>query len=108
MGNVHAISDNSFDTEVLKSSIPTVVDFWATWCGPCKALAPKVEKLSEEFQGKIKFTKLDVDENPKTPPKYGIRGVPTLIVFKNGEAVKQVVGDQSIAQLTELLKSVLK
>lgn len=107
MGNVNAITDSSFESDVLKSTTPTVVDFWATWCGPCKSLGPKIEKLSEEFKGKIKFTKLDVDENPKTPPKYGIRGVPTLIIFKNGQPVKQLVGDQSIAQLTEFLKSVL-
>ena len=85
MSNVKEISDTNFETEVLKSPTPTLVDFWATWCGPCRALAPKVEQLSQEFSGKIKFTKIDVDDNPKTPSKYGIRGVPTLIVFKTGQ-----------------------
>ena len=107
MGNVTATSDNNFEKEVLKSDTPTVVDFWATWCGPCKALAPKVERLSGEFEGKIKFMKLDVDENPDTPPKYGIRGVPTLILFKNGKVFKQLVGDQSIDNLKEFISSAL-
>src|SRR3989338_280116 len=107
MGNVKEISDNEFETEVLKSNMPTLVDFWATWCGPCKALAPKMEQLSSEFEGKIKFTKLDVDQNPDTPPKYGIRGVPTLILFKKGKVLKQLVGDQSLACLKSFFKSVL-
>ena len=107
MGNVIAISDNNFEKEVLKSDKPTIVDFWATWCGPCKALAPKVEKISSEFEGKVKFTKLDVDENPDTPPKYGIRGVPTLILFKNGKIFKQLVGDQSLDNLKEFVTSSL-
>ena len=105
MGNVRAISDNNFEGEVLKSDLPTVVDFWASWCGPCRALAPKVEQLALEFQGKIKFTKLDVDMNPKTPPKYGIRGVPTLILFKNGEVFKQLVGDQPLNSLKEFFSA---
>lgn len=107
MGNILEISDTNFETEVLKSATPTVVDFWATWCGPCKALAPKVEQLSKEFSGKIKFTKLDVDDNPKTPSQYGIRGVPTLIVFKNGQVFKQLVGDQSLDNLKSFLSSVV-
>ncbi|HBQ20352.1 MAG: thioredoxin [Deltaproteobacteria bacterium GWA2_38_16] len=107
MSNVKEISDTNFETEVLKSPTPTLVDFWATWCGPCRALAPKVEQLSQEFSGKIKFTKIDVDDNPKTPSKYGIRGVPTLIVFKNGQVFKQSVGDLSVENLKSFLNSAL-
>ncbi len=107
MANVEAISDDSFDSEVLKSSTPTIVDFWATWCGPCRALAPKIDQLSKEYTGKIKFTKIDIDENPNTPSKYGIRGVPTLIAFKNGQIASQLVGDQSVKSLKEFFDSVL-
>ena len=106
MGTILEVSDTNFETEVLKSSQPTVVDFWATWCGPCRALAPKVEQLSKELSGKIKFTKMDVDENPKTPSHYGIRGVPTLIVFKEGKVFKQLVGDQSLDALKKFFNSV--
>ena len=106
MGNILEVSDTNFETEVLKASQPTVVDFWATWCGPCRALAPKVEQLSKEFLGKIKFTKMDVDENPKTPSQYGIRGVPTLIIFKDGKVFKQIVGDQSLDNLKNFFTSV--
>ena len=105
--SVKAISDQEFENTVLKSNTPTVVDFWATWCGPCKSLAPKIDQLSSEFAGKLNFTKLDVDQNPKTPPKYGIRGVPTLIIFKNGQVHKQLVGDQSLDNLKEFLSSAL-
>ena len=106
MENILEVSDTNFETEVLKASQPTVVDFWATWCGPCRALAPKVEQLSKEFLGKIKFTKMDVDENPKTPSQYGIRGVPTLIIFKDGKVFKQIVGDQSLDNLKNFFTSV--
>jgi len=106
MATILEVSDTNFETEVLKSSQPTVVDFWATWCGPCRALAPKVEQLSKEFLGKIKFTKMDVDENPKTPSQYGIRGVPTLIIFKDGKVFKQIVGDQSLDNLKNFFTSV--
>ncbi len=107
MANVKPISDKDFESEVLKSKIPTLVDFWATWCGPCRALAPKVEELSTEFDGKIKFTKMDVDQNPKTPSQFGIRGVPTLILFKNGKIFKQLVGDQPLDHLKEFFSSSL-
>lgn len=105
MSNILSISDNNFESEVLKSPTPTVVDFWATWCGPCKALSPKLDQMAKEFSDKIKFTKMDVDENPKTPSQYGIRGVPTLIIFKGGKIFKQVVGDQPIPSLKDFLNS---
>jgi len=107
MSDVKVISDQNFEEEVLKATQPTLVDFWATWCGPCKALAPKLDQLVNEFSGKIKFTKLDVDQNPKTPSQYGIRGVPTLIVFKDGKVANQLVGDQSVDNLKQFLNGVL-
>jgi thioredoxin 1 len=86
-------TDDRFQHEVLDSTIPVLVDFWATWCGPCRALAPHVEAVAHEFTGKLKVVKLDIDSNPKTPAKYGIRGVPTLLLFKGGELVDTMVGN---------------
>jgi thioredoxin 1 len=86
------ISDDTFEDEVIKSEVPVLVDFWAEWCGPCKIIAPIVEELAGEYNGKMKFTKLDVDSNPKVATKYGIRGIPTLLIFSGGEPVDQVVG----------------
>ncbi len=86
------ITDATFDEEVVKSDTPVVVDFWAEWCGPCKMIAPLVEELAGEYEGKVKFTKLDVDSNPQTPMQFGIRGIPTLLIFNDGKPVGQVVG----------------
>ena len=97
------VNDAGFDAEVLKHELPVLVDFWAPWCGPCRAIAPVVEELSEEFAGKVKICKMNVDENPSTPSKYGIRAIPTLILFKNGEVVEQVTGAVSKASLKQLL-----
>jgi len=85
-------TDDNFEVEVLKSEIPVLVDFFADWCGPCQAIAPMIETLAKEFDGKIKIGKVNVDENPQTPSKYGVRGIPNLIFFKNGEVVEQIVG----------------
>ena len=86
------ITDATFEEEVVKSDTPVVVDFWAEWCGPCKMIAPLVEELAGEYEGKVKFTKLDVDSNPQTPMQFGIRGIPTLLIFNGGKPVGQVVG----------------
>ena len=86
------ITDATFEEEVVKSDTPVVVDFWAEWCGPCKMIAPLVEELAREYDGKVKFTKLDVDSNPQTPMQFGIRGIPTLLIFNDGKPVGQVVG----------------
>ena len=86
------VTDAEFDQEVIKSETPVLVDFWADWCGPCKMIAPMVDELSGEYEGKVKFTKLDVDSNPQTAMAYGIRSIPTLLIFKDGKPVGQVVG----------------
>lgn len=96
-GNVKEVTDATFEQDVLKSDLPVLVDYWAIWCGPCKALAPVIEELSNDNEGKINVYKMDVDANPDTAAKYGIRGIPTVIFFKNGEIVDQVVGNQSKA-----------
>ena len=92
MSHPVAVTDSTFQDEVVNSATPVVVDFWAEWCGPCKAIAPIVEELAGEYDGKVKFAKMDVDTNPSTPMQFGIRGIPTLIIFNGGKAVDQVVG----------------
>ncbi len=97
-------TDDAFKSEVLESDLPVLVDFWATWCGPCRALAPHVEAIAHDFKGKLRVVKLDIDTNPKTPADYGIRGVPTLLVFKGGELVDKMVGNPgSKTKVTELV-----
>ena len=102
-----AVTDNDFDQEVLESETPVLVDFWAEWCAPCKMVAPVIDDLAEEYEGKIKFTKVDVDVNPQTAMKYGIRSIPTLLVFKGGSPVDQVVGAVPKAVIKKSLDSTL-
>ena len=106
-GNVKVISDADFKGEVLDNATPTLVDFWATWCAPCRAIAPVVEDLASEYKGKINFVKMDVDENQGAPSQFGVRGIPTLILFKDGKPVDQVVGNVPKDHLVALLKQVI-
>ncbi|MBE9539361.1 MAG: thioredoxin TrxA [Proteobacteria bacterium] len=101
------VSDSTFDEEVLSSDIPVLVDFWAEWCGPCKMIAPVLDELADEYEGKLKICKVDVDSNPGIPPKFGIRGIPTLIVFKGGNVEATKVGALSKSQLSEFVREVL-
>ena len=99
------VTDDSFETDVINSSGPVLVDYWAEWCGPCKMIAPILEEIASEYSGKVKIAKLNIDENPQTPPKYGIRGIPTLMLFKNGEIEATKVGALSKSQLAAFLDS---
>ena len=104
--NVLQATDNNFSSEVLGSEVPVVVDFWAVWCGPCRMVAPILDELAGEFDGKVIVAKLNVDENPSTAANYGIRSIPTLLVFKNGELIKQHVGAASKPKLRALFDEV--
>lgn len=104
---VFAFTDANFEAEVLQSNIPVIVDFWATWCAPCKAIAPLIDTIAQEYDGKVKVGKVNVDDNPSIPSKYGVRGIPTIILFKDGKVVDQVVGAVPKSQLEALIKKAL-
>ncbi len=107
MAKPRDVSDSDFEQEVLKASKPVLVDFWAPWCGPCRMVAPIVEELSEEYDGKVDFVKLNTDDNPNTSVKYGIRSIPTLLVFKDGEEVGKIVGFRPKSDLQKSLDAVV-
>ena len=106
-GNIVHISDESFEEEVLQSEKPVLIDYWAEWCGPCKMIAPVLDEIATEYSEQLKVVKLNIDDNPQTPPKYGIRGIPTLMVFKNGVVEATKVGAVSKAQLTTFIEDSL-
>ena len=104
-GNINHVSDDTFQSQVLQSDTPVLVDYWAEWCGPCKMIAPVLNEVAQEYEGRLKVAKLNIDENQATPPKYGIRGIPTLMLFKNGNIEATKVGAVSKSQLTAFIDS---
>jgi thioredoxin 1 len=107
MANVHEVSDTTFDAEVLQSSTPVLIDFWAPWCAPCRAIAPVVEELAGEYAGKLKVVKIDVDDNPQTPSKYGVRGIPNLLIIQGGQVKEQIVGAVAKKRLVDAISQVV-
>ena len=103
--NIVHVTDDSFEQDVLGSDSPVLVDYWAEWCGPCKAIAPILDEIAEEYDGKLRIAKLNIDDNPSTPPKYGIRGIPTLMLFKGGNVEATKVGAVSKSQLAAFIDS---
>ncbi|KPK29029.1 MAG: thioredoxin [Desulfobacterales bacterium SG8_35_2] len=106
MGKPIEINDANFEEEVLKSDIPVLIDFWAVWCGPCRVIAPIIEELANEYEGKVKFGKLDVDNNPNTAVKFGIRSIPTLLIFNDGQVADQLIGAVPKANIVDRLEKV--
>jgi len=107
MATVQPVADDSFEREVLQSSTPVLIDFWAPWCAPCRAIAPVVEELAREYDGKLKVMKMNVDENPRTPSRYGVRGIPNLILFHSGQVKEQIVGAVPKAQIVRAISNVV-
>ena len=107
MGDVQQVNDSSFEADVLKSDLPVLIDFWAPWCGPCKQISPVVDELAKEYAGRLKIVKMNVDDNPQTPSKYGVRGIPNLILFKGGQVRDQIVGAVPKAQLVKAINQVV-
>jgi thioredoxin len=107
VADVQQVTDQSFENDVLKSELPVLIDFWAPWCGPCKAIAPVVEELAKEYGGRLKVVKMNVDDNPQTPSRYGVRGIPNLILFQGGQVKDQIVGAVPKAQLVRAISKVV-
>lgn len=104
---ITSVSDDTFETDVLGSELPVLVDFWAEWCGPCKMIAPVLEQIAAEFEGQLKIVKLNIDQNEQTAPKYGIRSIPTLMLFRNGQAEATKIGAMSKSELTAFIQQAL-
>jgi thioredoxin 1 len=107
MADLLAVSDESFEREVLQSATPVLIDFWAPWCAPCRAISPVVEEIASDYAGKLKVVKMNVDDNPKTPQRFGVRGIPNLIIFQGGEVKEQIVGAVPKAQLVKAVGRVV-
>ncbi|MBI3770317.1 MAG: thioredoxin [Deltaproteobacteria bacterium] len=107
MADVQVVSDDTFQREVLQASTPVLIDFWAPWCGPCKAIGPVVEELAGDYSGRLKVVKMNVDDNPRTPAQFGVRGIPNLILFKGGEVKEQIVGAVPKAHLVKAIDRVV-
>ena len=107
MAQITQVGDDNFEAEVVRSSLPVLIDFWAPWCGPCKSIAPVIEELAREYEGILKVAKLNVDENPGTPSRYGVRGIPNLIILKGGTVKEQLVGAVPKSRLVDAIEKVL-
>jgi thioredoxin 1 len=107
MEMITEVSDSDFEAEVIRSNLPVLIDFWAPWCGPCKVIAPVVEELAGEYQGRLKVAKMNVDDNPLTPSRYGVRGIPNLIIIKGGVVKEQIVGAAPKAKLVQAIEDAL-
>jgi len=108
MASILQVGDDNFDAEVLHAQLPVLIDFWAPWCGPCRAIAPLVEELAQQYEGKLKVAKMNVDENPATPSRYGVRGIPNLLLIKDGTVKDQIVGAVPKAKLVDAIEKVLR
>ncbi len=107
MGTIVQVGDDNFEAEVILSNIPVLIDFWAPWCGPCKSIAPVIEELAREYEGRLKVAKLNVDENPVTPSRYAVRGIPNLLILKGGTVKEQIVGAVPKSRLVQAIESAL-